>query len=198
MRLLQDHYLYSGNICSLKSMANCGAYSDDLIQVETIRDAVKLPKKIFSHIEEGNIVKRLSRGDIAVIASIDDEFAGMLWGRFGDCFVNGIGTYVGCGKTGSYFYNVYVAPDFRKKGVLGNLMSCYCELCLNMGVEKIFAFVSNNNMNMNNFMQKYFTIFYRIITLSLLDYRLTIRRSYETKNFSLDLKKVDFSLNHSI
>ena len=58
-------------------------------------------------------------------------------------------------KRYSYISNIFVKPDYRKKGVASELIKNHEDNCKKLGINGIFALVLVNNKKMQSFMKKY-------------------------------------------
>ena len=57
-------------------------------------------------------------------------------------------------KKYSFFLDIFVEPEYRKKGVASALLKEYEEICKDIGIKKFIALVLITNKRMQNFIEK--------------------------------------------
>jgi len=169
--LMERHYLYRAEGHTIRALAELAADAGgtDEVALERVTDEKEL---LSLGVTDAEAARRYANGDLTFVARLDGRLAAILWACMTDCYIKGVGISVPCGQSGSYFYNVYVFPEFRRNKLLVKLMSVYAAYCRKMDLSEMYALVLTSNDRMNQFMDKYFCKDKTLYKISLFSIRI--------------------------
>jgi hypothetical protein len=178
--LIESHYLYRTGEDRIKEIAGlAGTYGGtEEIALERISDEKEL---LSLSVTPAEAARRYAHGDLTFVARFQGDLAAVLWACTDDCFIKGVGVSIPCGNAGSYFYNVYVFPEYRRNKFLIKLMSKYAMYSLGRNIKEMFALVLTTNDKMNAFMDKYFCKEKSLYKITLLNFRIGLKIDHIVK-----------------
>ena len=132
---------------------------------------------------------RFSQNDKCFVASINNEYAAVMWGHLGPCHIRGAGKSLNLDDNEIYLYGIFVKDKFRGKKVFSNL---FCN-CINYysqrNVKKFWLLVDQDNWIMNSFLEKYsFEEYSRIKYFRFLTVNLLMEKKKYERKFTVNLQ----------
>ena len=186
--ILWRQYIYLNEIVDILYKDLNGPIFDMPPRIKIIRkkiddEIVRKLKDVVDRDEYFKFKDRLTRGKKAFAAIVDSRIIGYAWLSLQDEFEPFLGINIKVNKENGYIYDVYVNPDFRKKGVSTAVCNYMLQYLKMLGYKGVLVAVNTRNIpSMRTFKKMGFFTMNAFRVIRILGARIRLQLNFYGQN----------------